>query len=203
LTSNPSSDISPRVSAWGQNESSKEGKMKKLLMILPLALIICYMVGCQDKEAITELEEFKAQAEVEEQNKAIILKWFGELSKDNFEPLYEELFAPDCQQYMPPNAEPMSFKEYKPMAKQVYEAFPEITHTVGDIIAEGDKVAAKILVHTIHEGEFFGMPATGKELEWTAIAIFLISDGKIKVRWEIADIMGLYQQLGMELKPKE
>jgi len=45
--------------------------MKKLLIILPLALILCFMVGCQDKEAMAELEEFRAQAAVEEQNKEI------------------------------------------------------------------------------------------------------------------------------------
>jgi hypothetical protein len=44
------------------------GQMKKLCMVLPLALILCFMVGCQDKEAMAELEAFKAQAEVEEQN---------------------------------------------------------------------------------------------------------------------------------------
>jgi uncharacterized protein YcfL len=31
--------------------------MKKLCMILPLALILCFMVGCQDKEAMAEVEE--------------------------------------------------------------------------------------------------------------------------------------------------
>ncbi len=36
--------------------------MKKLLYILPMALILCFMVGCQDKAAIAELEEFRAQA---------------------------------------------------------------------------------------------------------------------------------------------
>ena len=46
--------------------------MKKLCMISPLALILCFMVSCQDKEAMAELEEFKAQAEVEEQNKALV-----------------------------------------------------------------------------------------------------------------------------------
>ena len=35
-------------------------------MVLPLALILCLMVGCQDKEAIAELEAMKAQAAVEE-----------------------------------------------------------------------------------------------------------------------------------------
>jgi hypothetical protein len=44
--------------------------MKNLSMILPLALILCFMVGCQDKEAMAELEALKAQTQVEEQNKA-------------------------------------------------------------------------------------------------------------------------------------
>ena len=41
--------------------------MKKLGMILTLALILCFMVGCQDKESMAELEEFRAQAEVPQQ----------------------------------------------------------------------------------------------------------------------------------------
>ena len=31
--------------------------MKKLLLILPLTLVLCFMVGCQDKEAMAELGE--------------------------------------------------------------------------------------------------------------------------------------------------
>ena len=46
--------------------------MKGLFMILPLALILCFMVGCQDKAAMAELEEFRAQAEVEEQSEEAI-----------------------------------------------------------------------------------------------------------------------------------
>jgi steroid delta-isomerase-like uncharacterized protein len=177
--------------------------MKKQLIPILLAFLICFAFGCQDKKAKAELEKLRAQAEVEEQNKAIVLRWFGELSKSNFDALYEELFAPDSKQYMPPNAEPMSFEEFKPMAKGLYEVFPEIEHTVEDIVAEGDKVVAKVLVHTVHQGEFARIPATGKDLEWTGIAIFQIKDGKIQARWEIADIFGLYEQLGMEFRPKD
>ena len=86
--------------------------MKKLSMILPLPLILCFLFGCQDKEAMAELEEFRAQKEVEEQNKAVVLKWFRELSESNFKSLYEELFSSDSKQYIPPNAEPLSFEEY-------------------------------------------------------------------------------------------
>ncbi|MFC2142262.1 hypothetical protein ACFLR7_04960 [Acidobacteriota bacterium] len=46
--------------------------MKKLYMILPLAMILCFVVGCQDKAAMAELEEFRAQATVEAENKELI-----------------------------------------------------------------------------------------------------------------------------------
>jgi len=52
--------------------------MKKLSMILPLALILCFMVGCQDKEAMAELEKFRAQAEAEEQNIRMFVCGYGE-----------------------------------------------------------------------------------------------------------------------------
>ena len=52
-------------------QASGQGLSKKLFMILLLTLILCFMVGCQDKEALAELEESKAQAEVEEQNMAL------------------------------------------------------------------------------------------------------------------------------------
>jgi hypothetical protein len=58
--------------------------MKKLCMILPMVLILSFMVGCQDKAAMAELEEFKAQAEVEEQNKASFRYWVEETDKGNF-----------------------------------------------------------------------------------------------------------------------
>ncbi|MEE9500605.1 MAG: hypothetical protein V3V48_00885 [Candidatus Aminicenantaceae bacterium] len=67
--------------------------MKKLHMILPLALILCFVVGCQDKEAMTELEAMKAQAEVEEQNKELVRNFFEELDKGNAE-IIKELYAP-------------------------------------------------------------------------------------------------------------
>jgi hypothetical protein len=53
--------------------------------------------------------------------------------------------------------------------------------------------------------QFYGRrsPATGKKLEWGQILIFRVENGKIVEMWEDWDALGLMQQLGMELKPKE
>jgi predicted ester cyclase len=55
--------------------------MKKLSFILPLALILCFMVGCQDKAAMAELEKFRAQAAIEAQNIALVRHMYEELNK--------------------------------------------------------------------------------------------------------------------------
>ena len=177
--------------------------MKKLLLILPLALIICFMVSCQDKEAMAELEAMKAQAEIEEQNKELIRNYIKEMDNKNFE-IFNEAYAPDAKVYFPSNiTTPMSIEQTVPMAKSFSEAFPDFNHSIEELIAEGDKVILRAIDRGTHQGEFNGIPATGKKIEMGIIAIFKFKEGKIVEAWEEADILGLMQQLGMELKPKE
>ncbi len=85
--------------------------MKKLYMILPLALILCFMVGYQDKAAMEELEAMKAQAEVEEQNKALIRECFEDWNKGSSE-VFMEKTSPDYAYYTPSgNPNPLSREE--------------------------------------------------------------------------------------------
>ena len=177
--------------------------MKKLIMILPLALILCFMVGCQDKEAMAELEQFKAQAAVEEQNKEVVKGYIEEMNKGNTEAV-KEFFAPDFAHYIPSNnPKPMSLEEAEESLKPIFEAFPDFVWNIEDIIATGDKVIVRFVFRGTHEGEFMGIPPTGKKVEVGGIGISRIENGKIVEDWEDADVFGWMMQLGMELKPKE
>jgi predicted ester cyclase len=176
--------------------------MKKLLMILPLALILCFMVGCQDKEAMAELEAMKAQAEVEEQNEALIQRLLEEGDKRGVEVL-DEFCAPDYKMYFPSNAEPINLEEHKVLWQAFITAFPDLNHTIDEIIAEGDMVSTRETIRGTHKGEFQGIPPTGKTITLSAICLWRISEGKIVEYWSDADNLGAMMQLGMELKPKE
>jgi steroid delta-isomerase-like uncharacterized protein len=168
-----------------------------------LVVLLWIVTGCQDPAAMAELEAMKAQAEIEEQNREIVSRWFGEVTAENFHEMFDDFFAADCVQHMPPNAEPMGSHDFKSLVEEFYSAFPEVTHTVEDLIAKGDRVAASVSVRAVHAGEFLGVPASGEEFEWTAIAIFRIADGEIQERWEIHDHAGLMRQLGIECRPRE
>ena len=177
--------------------------MKNLLMIIPLVTLFCFTFSCQDKEAMAELEEMKAQAELEEQNKDVVCKFLEELDRGNIENVME-LFAPNFLWYTPSNSpNPMSREETHEYLKMVLIAFPKWQHKIEEIIAVGDKVITRAIDYTTHEGEFQGIPATSNKVEFGVIVIWCIEDGKIVEMREEGDMLGFMQQLGMELKPKE
>ncbi len=177
--------------------------MKKLITILPLALILCFMVGCQDKEAMAELEEFKAQAEVEEQNIAIVKHFFEELNKGNAE-VWKEVCAPDFAFYSQSQVtEPSSLEETVAGFKAAFKAFPDFNWVINDLIAAGDKIIARYSITGTLSGEGLGIPSIGNKIKTGAIEIWHMKDGKcVEVR-HIDDRLTMMEQLGMELKPKE
>ena len=76
------------------------------------------------------------------------------------------------------------------------DAFPDLTMTASQVIAEGDYVAVRWTARGTHKGELFGMPATGKEATVTGITIDRWADGKLAESWTNWDTLGLLQQIG-------
>ena len=175
--------------------------MKKLFMILPLALILCFMVGCQNKEAMAELEESRALAEVEEQNKTVVRKFHEAVDAKNIDSIIEFL-APGAVGHGAGPHEDITAENAAQFFQPFFQAFPDMTHSILDMFAKGDMVVARILIEATHTGELMGIPATGKKINIYQISIFQIVDGKIKESWRLTNSLGMMQQLGMELKPK-
>ena len=173
------------------------------LLIIASTLILCFMVGCQDKEAMAELEELKAQAEVEEQNKVLIHEMYEHWHNRNIDAL--AVMHAQNAKYNHPSAgeEPIPIEMALEGFQMLWEAFPDLSLSVEDVIADGDKVVVRFIGRGTHEKDYGGIPATGRMTEASAIEIFHIEDGKIVEVWEISDTLGLMMQLGMELRPKE
>src|SRR4030067_2868113 len=74
---------------------------------------------------------------------------------------------------------PMDLEGHKQFASMFYAAFPDLRHVVEDTVAEGDKEVLSFTLEGTHKGDFMGIPATGKKVRVSAIAIFPIADGKV------------------------
>ncbi len=69
--------------------------------------------------------------------------------------------------------------------------------TVHDIVAERDIVVARWSHSGIHRGEFLGLQPTGREFTMRGIDIYRVTAGEMSEHWNVVDMFGLYQQLGL------
>jgi steroid delta-isomerase-like uncharacterized protein len=75
--------------------------------------------------------------------------------------------------------------------------FPDIQVSIEDLVAEGKKVVAHWTWCGTNQGEFQGIPPTGKQVTGSGISIQRIADGKIAEAWVNFDTLGMLQQLGV------
>ena len=135
----------------------------------------------------------------QERNKELVRNYLAELDAGNRD-ILREVYAPDFVIHFP-GSPPMGIEGVEEMVDTVYTAFPDFTHNIDDILADGDKVIVRLTDGGTHQGEYEGIHPTGKQVSFTAIAIMEIHDDKIVELWEDLDMLGFMQQLGMELKP--
>jgi len=110
--------------------------------------------------------------------------------------LADDLFHPEAICPSAPTL-PVGPEGTKAIVQMVRSAFPDYWVKIDLIAAEADRVGARISQGGTHQGDFFGIPPTGKEVSWTEMAILRIGDGKILATWFDSDIAGLMQQLGV------
>ena len=177
--------------------------MKNPLLVVSVALLLCFAFGCQNKADKAELEDFRAQAKLEEQNKELVKHFAEELNKGNVE-IFNEVCAPEYGIYSPSNnSKPMSREEELEALEMTFKVFPDVNWRMEKLFVVGDTAIIRIVFTGTYQGEFEGIPATGKKVEASGITIIRIEKGKFVEQWEEFDMLGLMQQLGMELKPKE
>jgi predicted ester cyclase len=131
-----------------------------------------------------------------EANKALIRRLVEEIQNQHNVNAFDEFFAPSFVNYDPLPGLPGTLEGAKQLHRILFAAFPDIEMTIHDQATEGDKVWTRKTASGTHQGEFFGIPATGRHVSWKIIDIMSIRNGKVTEHWVVADVMSLMQQLG-------
>ncbi len=136
-----------------------------------------------------------------EENKAIARRFLDELwNRRNFA-LVDQLLAGDYDGHSSTVIRgPEGAMAFVPRLRN---ALPDFQFSILDQIAEGDKVATRWTIRGTHEGEFQGMPPSGKQIEMTGITIFRIANGKLIEGWTNEDVLGMLQQIGAVPAPEQ
>jgi steroid delta-isomerase-like uncharacterized protein len=134
-------------------------------------------------------------------NEAVVREFYAAIDRNDFDKI-KTLISDDFALMAPGLAKPWGFEELCQAVKHHYAAFPDWQHAIEDVVAEGDKVAVRILQTGTHQAQYEGIPATGTKVTMPAHGLLLVANGKIRAFWAAEDYLDLMQQLGMELKPR-
>ena len=79
-----------------------------------------------------------------------------------------------------------------------FEAFPDLHVALDELIAEGDRVFVRSTMTGTHDGEYKGLPPTGRHVAAETAEVFRIADGRFVGYWCLANVAGLMRQLTEE-----
>ncbi|MGQ0763669.1 MAG: ester cyclase [Acidobacteriota bacterium] len=140
------------------------------------------------------------QPDTLETNKALMRRWFEEVWNKGRADAVTEMMSEDCVNHglSGDAGSPLrGASEFLPFHTQFREAFPHIEVVVEDVLAEGDKVAARCSVRGKHEGDSLGFKATEAMVDFDGIAIGRVENGMFVETWNSFDFARMYKQLGV------
>ena len=139
-----------------------------------------------------------------EQNKALARQLVKEAINQGNMRVIDELLIPDFVEHeeLPPGIPP-GREAPKVLFTMLRSAFPDLKATIEHLIAEGDQVVLHMTWTGTHEGEFMGIPPTGKSISINVIDILVIAEGRFVEHWGVMDSMAMMQQLGVVPAPEQ
>lgn len=135
-----------------------------------------------------------------EANKALVKRWFEEVWNKGRANAIDEMLAEDGIVYGLSEDSATTLRGpagFKPFHETFRGAFPNIEVIVEDMVAEGDKVAARCSVRGRHAGNHLGMAASNAPVQFTGMVIVRIKDGKIVEGWNNFDFLAMNKQIGI------
>jgi predicted ester cyclase len=135
-----------------------------------------------------------------EENKTAVRRLQEESFGGGKPELVDDLLDPDFVRYDPyiEAGEVRGTQTVKDNIVWFRNAFPDLSCTVEEQVAEGDKVVSRWTLRGTHQGDFFGVAPTGKLVEFTSIQINRFDDesGRIVEQWAEFDLLGAMRQMG-------
>ncbi len=128
-------------------------------------------------------------------NRNLIRRYYEELWNRWDLEAADELIAPDITFRGSLGIHVRGREGFRQYVRTVRKAFPDFHNIIEELIAEADKVVARLTYTGTHRGELFGIRPAGKRVSYSGVAIFRIANGKIADGWVLGDTLGLIAQL--------
>lgn len=134
-----------------------------------------------------------------EQNKTLTRRFYEEVfNKKNLRTV-DELCAPGFIDHNAAPGQGPGAQGMKDWMQQFFQAFPDLTATVHDMVAEGDLVVTRLTCEGTHKGNFMGAAPTGKKVTFSALDMVRIKDGRATEVWHEGNDVPVLMGLGIQM----
>jgi len=158
------------------------------------ALVLCAALAAAGCSSV------HSAAQQAEDNKAVAQKFVDRMNKGDLS-VVDEIFDPAYVEHGAMPGIPPTREGLKQMFSMYLKAFPDMKISVSHLVAEGDYVLVHHRTKGTNKGEFMGMPATGKSVDFNEMHLVRFAHGKAIEHWGVEDSMTMMQQLGLAPAP--
>jgi len=132
------------------------------------------------------------------ENREVVRRFWEGFNSHNLEVWDEICSEKNITHYAFLLGENVDLQRMKEITEEYLEAFPDLTSSEDDLLAEGDEVVTRMTFTGTHKGEFMGIAPSGKKISITGIFIDKLKDGKIVEAWAEFDNLEILRQIGAE-----
>jgi steroid delta-isomerase-like uncharacterized protein len=133
-----------------------------------------------------------------DENKTIVCRFLEEIWNNANLAVMDEVLSDDYVAHSPSvqGGELRGREALKDIMRQAHAGLPDVKITIDDVVGEGDRTAVRFTVRGTHQGDLFGIPASGRTVTVETVLFSRHANAQIAEAWEARDMLGLLQQIG-------
>jgi predicted ester cyclase len=179
--------------------------MHRVVALVPLLIVGLFAVMLGTPRALGLVQEATPAADcpvtTEEENEAIARRWHEEMINGANPAVADEIAASDIIHHAGTLPDGVGTEAVKFVLDVLLTGFPDVQHTIEQVLSDGEFVVIRWQADGTHAGEFQGYAPTNKPVTWTGVNIYRFACGKIAEEWTEVDGLGRLQQLGLVATP--
>ncbi len=154
------------------------------------------LLGCNNPSE-KQLELELAQSTLEKNITMYETVWNKVINDREIDLINEDSFDKDVAALATSGGDIIGLENFKNYYNNYLTGFSDAEFTIVDIFGQGDKMVKHWNFKGTHDGDFFGVPATGKSVDISGTTLIKMKDGKIAAEQDYMDFLGFYTQLGL------
>ena len=168
-------------------------KLFKGCVMLCISLLV---LGCNNPSQ-KQLELELAQSTLEKNITMYETVWNKVINDREIDLINEDSFDKDVAALATSGGDIIGLENFKNYYNNYLTGFSDAEFTIVDIFGQGDKMVKHWNFKGTHDGDFFGVPATGKSVDISGTTLIKMKDGKIAAEQDYMDFLSFYTQLGL------